>query len=181
MGSVCTSIKTEKLKHQDEILSQYKSKAHSIISTNPYPVKSKEIISGPKLHMSKISLHPNLNHDEIIEAKNSEILPNQKTEAQLKLIMNALNHHFILRSLDDDSRKMIAHNMIYLLIGPNEIIFEEGNPGVGFFIVASGRLEVIANGSRTEMIGPGIGFGEHALLDDRPRYATVKTCEKCTL
>jgi len=50
-----------------------------------------------------------------------------------------------------------------------------GEPGDRFYLVRAGSLEAIdANGAVLGKIAPGEGFGELALLDRRPRGATVR-------
>ena len=51
-----------------------------------------------------------------------------------------------------------------------------GEPGDRFYLVRSGRLQVIGeDGTVRGTIIPGEGFGELALLDRRPRGATIRT------
>jgi putative peptide zinc metalloprotease protein len=57
-----------------------------------------------------------------------------------------------------------------------------GEPGDRFYIVWRGRMQVIAaDGSVIGAVAPGEGFGELALLDGRPRGATVRATEECDL
>lgn len=57
-----------------------------------------------------------------------------------------------------------------------------GEPGDRFYLVRSGRLQAIAeDGTVKGTIIPGEGFGELALLDRRPRGATVRTLEPSVL
>lgn len=57
-----------------------------------------------------------------------------------------------------------------------------GEPGDRFYLVRSGRLEVLgAEDAVIGALGPGEGFGELALLDDRPRSATVRAAEPSSL
>lgn len=63
-----------------------------------------------------------------------------------------------------------------------EIIVREGEPGDACFLVRSGRVAVVvnaANGAPREVstLGPGMLFGEAALLTDAPRNATVAGLE----
>ena len=45
----------------------------------------------------------------------------------------------------------------------------------------SGSLEVLVNGNRVNLLEPGMGFGELALLHDTNRSASIVTLEACGL
>lgn len=53
------------------------------------------------------------------------------------------------------------------------VLCEEGTIGREFFIIVDGQASVRRNGRRIASLGPGQYFGELALLDRRPRSATV--------
>ena len=49
----------------------------------------------------------------------------------------------------------------------------EGEGGLVFFVVESGEAAVEVHGEEVGRLGPGASFGEIALIDRRPRTATV--------
>jgi CRP-like cAMP-binding protein len=76
----------------------------------------------------------------------------------------------------------ILHERSYL---PNEIVFEQGEEGLGLYVVRSGRIRVTAteNGREREIavLGRGQFFGELALLDGSPRSAQARATEQAEL
>ena len=56
---------------------------------------------------------------------------------------------------------------------PGEAVFTQGDAGNRFYVVESGRADVVRNGSVVNTLERGAGFGEIALLDDRARTATI--------
>jgi len=53
-------------------------------------------------------------------------------------------------------------------------IVREGEPGDTYFVIASGRVEVLVGGQLVRQLGEGQGFGEIALVRNVPRTATVR-------
>ncbi|MDP8959161.1 MAG: cyclic nucleotide-binding domain-containing protein [Actinomycetota bacterium] len=56
-------------------------------------------------------------------------------------------------------------------------IVKEGDSGLGFYLILSGRVEVRKGPRRLRELGPGDFFGEMALLDGAPRSADVVAME----
>lgn len=52
-------------------------------------------------------------------------------------------------------------------------VVTQGAAGDAYFVVADGHASVTIDGERVRRLGPGDGFGEIALLEDRPRTASV--------
>jgi CRP/FNR family transcriptional regulator, cyclic AMP receptor protein len=58
-------------------------------------------------------------------------------------------------------------------VPPGAVLVEEGTIGREFFFIVEGTASVRRNGRRVTTLGPGRYFGELALLDRKPRSATV--------
>jgi CRP/FNR family transcriptional regulator, cyclic AMP receptor protein len=61
------------------------------------------------------------------------------------------------------------------------VLAKEGTEGYEFLIILSGEIEVIRGGDVISMTGPGGYVGEIALLEHRPRTATLVTKTECVL
>jgi CRP-like cAMP-binding protein len=57
----------------------------------------------------------------------------------------------------------------------------EGEVGVEFFVIVAGKAEASRGGNAIGTLGEGSFFGEMALLDRKPRTATVTTTEPSTV
>jgi CRP-like cAMP-binding protein len=66
-------------------------------------------------------------------------------------------------------------------VPPGKVLTTEGETGREFFVLVSGKAEASRGGVSVGMLGPGSFFGEMALLDKKPRTATVTTLEPTTL
>jgi len=70
--------------------------------------------------------------------------------------------------------------------GISEVVFEEGDPGTGMYMIRSGSVSILAkNQQGTEdelaLLGPGDFFGETTLTAPAPRSATARTTEQTEL
>ncbi len=62
-----------------------------------------------------------------------------------------------------------------------KVLVEQGSLGREFFIIVDGTATVTRNGKQVATLGPGDHFGEMALLDRRPRSATVTSTSSLDL
>jgi CRP-like cAMP-binding protein len=58
-----------------------------------------------------------------------------------------------------------------------DVVCKEGDEGVGFFMISSGKVEVTRAGHHLSTLQTGDFFGEMALLDNHRRSATVTAIE----
>jgi CRP/FNR family cyclic AMP-dependent transcriptional regulator len=71
-------------------------------------------------------------------------------------------------------------------LAPGEMLFLAGDPGDGFYRVEKGLLKIsIASASGAERIlailGPGSIVGDLAIIDGKPRSASVSALRDCTV
>ncbi len=69
---------------------------------------------------------------------------------------------------------------------PHEIVFEEGDPGSGMYVIRSGRVKVFQRRNETDeqelaLLGRGDFFGETTLTAPAPRTASVRTLDHTAL
>ena len=84
--------------------------------------------------------------------------------------------------LTPQSLTKVADKMADYTYEPGEAIIRQGDPGREFFIIAEGRVAVLITdqtGSEREVnqLKAGDYFGEIALMEDRPRNATIVAIE----
>jgi len=54
-----------------------------------------------------------------------------------------------------------------------EVIFKEGDPGTEFFVIQSGKVDILLGNRLLGTLGDHDIFGEMALIDPAPRSATA--------
>lgn len=75
--------------------------------------------------------------------------------------------------LDDDEIAAIAHMANRREVAKGEKLIEQGRFGDSFYVVASGEAMVYIADQYVASVGEGSAIGEMALIEHRPRNATV--------
>lgn len=86
----------------------------------------------------------------------------------------------IFSGLDRKHLKRLAKLMVPRSMKSGDVIVKEGDQPAGFFVIASGRVEVFRGDDDKTVLatfGPGEFFGEMALFEGYPRSATVRAVE----
>src|SRR3954468_13700760 len=96
------------------------------------------------------------------------------------LTARALRACRLFEGLGDSALERLAAELTIELIGPGELLMAEGDATTEMFAILSGELEVTHKGDldhdvRVALLGPGDWVGEMAILDVRPRSASVLT------
>lgn len=104
---------------------------------------------------------------------------------QVRLNPQDLRALSLFREADDALLRSMAAQFTSETFEAGEAIFEEGDPGDKFYIIAQGKAEVFTvnrYGKRIslDIWGEGGYFGEIALLEQKPRTASVYTLTPCT-
>jgi len=92
--------------------------------------------------------------------------------------MPGLEESRLFGSLSPEELKLLEETAERIAFPPETVVFHEGEPGNGIYVVESGAVRIsalVAGGERRVLarVGPGDFFGEMAVLDEEPRSASA--------
>jgi CRP-like cAMP-binding protein len=79
----------------------------------------------------------------------------------------------LFSGLDPRELETISRTVHERTFNAGDTVAEEGQGGVGFFVIKSGEAKVTVGGDEVRRLGPGDYFGEIALISEGSRTATV--------
>ena len=99
-------------------------------------------------------------------------------------VFEALRRVDLFSGLPADELRALAEIIGGIKAGPGDRLFEEGDEDDKFYIVMEGAVEIVKHvpGGGEEKLAvrrAGDVFGEMALLNDAPRFATARAAEEC--
>ncbi len=88
-------------------------------------------------------------------------------------VQEAIKNAPLFAHLTKKDIKQLADVLTARSFPAGTVVIEQGKPGVGFFVIASGSAAVTVGGQRMNGLGAGDHFGEIALIDEGPRAGEV--------
>lgn len=99
----------------------------------------------------------------------------EKSAETEELIKNAIvTNDFLNNMMDAERLQAVVNAMIPLTLKAHSYIIKEGEIGAQFFVSAEGEYDVIKDGVCIKTFGPGVVFGELAILYKARRFASIK-------
>lgn len=96
-----------------------------------------------------------------------------RSVAGLDLDIGLLRGVAMLETLPLPSVEQLARGLQAVAVPAGATVFAQGEPGDRYYVIESGEVDVVHDGSVVASLGPGEGFGEIALLRPTGRMATV--------
>lgn len=92
----------------------------------------------------------------------------------------------LFQGLRDEDLQRVQQIAASKLLEPDEVLFQEGDPGDAFYVVLRGAVDLVkrAPAGKEERLATrrsGEAFGEMSLLNEKPRSASARAVEKSHL
>jgi CRP/FNR family transcriptional regulator, cyclic AMP receptor protein len=86
----------------------------------------------------------------------------------------ALRSTLLFDQVSGEALIYVAEHVTEIHFAEGGVVVEQDQPGDSLFVVLDGTVEIVRDGDRIGELAAGGSFGELALVDERPRGATVR-------
>jgi len=103
-----------------------------------------------------------------------------RTSFTLEQVISFLFDSPMFEDLDTTELSEVVGMLQVQVMRHGQVVYQEGDPGDGWYLVWEGRVEVLRTSSTGAsrsigILGPHSSFGETAVLDGQPRGVTVRS------
>ena len=102
-----------------------------------------------------------------------------KSPQLVELLKSCLQQHFLLKEIENIN--LLLDCMEEKFVSSGEVVIWQGSIGDLFYVIESGKCEVVKNNHQIAVLTEGKSFGEMALLNSTVRTATIRTLRPCHL
>lgn len=103
------------------------------------------------------------------------------TPEQLARLNKSVANNFLFLQLEKESLNTVIHALEEKKVAKDTDIITQGDEGDFFYVLELGSVEFYVDGVKVAASGPGLSFGELALMYNLPRAATVHASTDCVL
>ena len=90
-----------------------------------------------------------------------------------KQVIALLKSTPVFAHTSEKSLESMIKSAVEKTVSPGEKVVQQGQGGVGFYLILDGKAEVIKDGTKLAELGAGNFFGELGVIDGQPRTADV--------
>ncbi|KAG2934501.1 hypothetical protein PC117_g12634 [Phytophthora cactorum] len=121
---------------------------------------------------------------KIMSTKERVVYP--KGESSRQLLLKILQSNVLFQGQSHGEIRDCLDAFFPMRVEPGHLVIKQGAQGDNFYAVESGQLEILVSMGgappiRYGFLGPGLGFGELALLYNMPRAATIRAVTEVEL
>ena len=90
-----------------------------------------------------------------------------------KQVIALLKSTPVFANTSEKSLESMIKSAVEKTVSPGEKVVQQGQGGVGFYLILDGKAEVIKDGKKLAELEAGNFFGELGVIDGQPRTADV--------
>ncbi|OMJ74855.1 hypothetical protein SteCoe_26108 [Stentor coeruleus] len=163
----CSKISKPRLSHIKSYESMKKSYpvGRGRKSTKPKPISAEDTIDIP----------------QALAIANFTFIDKVKSSTDILIIKESLMKSILFSSLATENQDSIIQNMKFLEVSENQYLMVQGQTSSFFFILVSGKAEVLENNKRVNIIKNKNLIGEISLVNDNFHTSSIRTMEFSSL